>query len=64
MCFWETKMIWLSMSINYLDYELKFNVLYLKGKAEGLKIVRSGLHDNWDDAEGYYSKLLLLSVFF
>ncbi|KAJ4710540.1 Protein kinase-like protein [Melia azedarach] len=25
------------------------------GKAEGLKIVRSGLHDNWDDAEGYYS---------
>ncbi|KAL9423390.1 hypothetical protein AB3S75_035475 [Citrus x aurantiifolia] len=25
------------------------------GKAEGLKIIRSGLHDNWDDAEGYYS---------
>ncbi|KAI9169574.1 hypothetical protein LWI28_014280 [Acer negundo] len=25
------------------------------GKAEGLKVVRSGLHDNWDDAEGYYS---------
>ncbi|KAJ0038603.1 hypothetical protein Pint_23291 [Pistacia integerrima] len=25
------------------------------GKAEGSKIIRSGLHDNWDDAEGYYS---------
>ncbi|KAL5761438.1 hypothetical protein ACOSP7_017702 [Xanthoceras sorbifolium] len=25
------------------------------GKAEGQKVVRSGLHDNWDDAEGYYS---------
>lgn len=36
----------------------------LKGKAEGLKIIRSGLHDNWDDAEGYYSKLCLLSFSF
>ncbi|GAV59194.1 Pkinase domain-containing protein [Cephalotus follicularis] len=25
------------------------------GKGEGLQIVRSGLHDNWDDADGYYS---------
>ncbi|TKY69373.1 Serine/threonine-protein kinase PRP4-like [Spatholobus suberectus] len=25
------------------------------GKAEGLRIERGGLHDNWDDAEGYYS---------
>ncbi|XP_052199029.1 uncharacterized protein LOC127806074 [Diospyros lotus] len=25
------------------------------GKGEGLAIERSGLHDNWDDAEGYYS---------
>ncbi|KAL3501697.1 hypothetical protein ACH5RR_036146 [Cinchona calisaya] len=25
------------------------------GKVEGLAIERSGLHDNWDDAEGYYS---------
>ncbi|XP_059655531.1 uncharacterized protein LOC132302637 [Cornus florida] len=25
------------------------------GKADGLAIERSGLHDNWDDAEGYYS---------
>ncbi|XP_021911478.1 serine/threonine-protein kinase prp4-like, partial [Carica papaya] len=25
------------------------------GKGDGLPIVRSGLHDNWDDAEGYYS---------
>ncbi|XP_010556408.1 PREDICTED: serine/threonine-protein kinase prpf4B-like [Tarenaya hassleriana] len=24
-------------------------------KGDGLPIVRSGLHDNWDDAEGYYS---------
>ncbi|XP_038693867.1 serine/threonine-protein kinase prpf4B-like isoform X2 [Tripterygium wilfordii] len=24
------------------------------GKGDGLPIVRSGLHDNWDDAEGYY----------
>ncbi|GKU90347.1 hypothetical protein SLEP1_g4351 [Rubroshorea leprosula] len=24
-------------------------------KGEGLPIIRSGLHDNWDDAEGYYS---------
>ncbi|VVA91202.1 unnamed protein product [Arabis nemorensis] len=27
----------------------------LRGKGNGLPIVRSGLHDNWDDAEGYYS---------
>ncbi|KAI8032415.1 hypothetical protein LOK49_LG01G02502 [Camellia lanceoleosa] len=27
-----------------------------KGKGDGLTIERSGLHDNWDDAEGYYSK--------
>nr|GMD16798.1 serine/threonine-protein kinase prpf4B [Ipomoea batatas] len=25
------------------------------GKGDGLIIERSGLHDNWDDAEGYYS---------
>ncbi|XP_073116298.1 uncharacterized protein [Elaeis guineensis] len=25
------------------------------GKGNGLQIDRSGLHDNWDDAEGYYS---------
>ncbi|KAL7196578.1 hypothetical protein ACSBR1_036564 [Camellia fascicularis] len=25
------------------------------GKGDGLTIERSGLHDNWDDAEGYYS---------
>ncbi|KAI8032705.1 hypothetical protein LOK49_LG01G00200 [Camellia lanceoleosa] len=24
------------------------------GKGDGLTIERSGLHDNWDDAEGYY----------
>ncbi|OIW04666.1 hypothetical protein TanjilG_07801 [Lupinus angustifolius] len=25
------------------------------GKGDGLQIERGGLHDNWDDAEGYYS---------
>ncbi|CAM8912839.1 unnamed protein product [Rhodiola kirilowii] len=25
------------------------------GKRDGLPVERSGLHDNWDDAEGYYS---------
>ncbi|XP_027913453.1 serine/threonine-protein kinase prpf4B-like isoform X3 [Vigna unguiculata] len=25
------------------------------GKGEGLRIENGGLHDNWDDAEGYYS---------
>ncbi|PON94447.1 Serine/threonine protein kinase [Trema orientale] len=25
------------------------------GKGDGVQIERSGLHDNWDDAEGYYS---------
>ncbi|KAG7626583.1 putative protein kinase CMGC-DYRK-PRP4 family [Arabidopsis thaliana] len=25
------------------------------GKGDGVPMVRSGLHDNWDDAEGYYS---------
>ncbi|XP_078443998.1 protein kinase superfamily protein isoform X2 [Wolffia australiana] len=24
------------------------------GKGDDVKVVRSGLHDNWDDAEGYY----------
>lgn len=28
----------------------------LQGKGDGLQVERSGLHDNWDDAEGYYSK--------
>ncbi|KFK43597.1 hypothetical protein AALP_AA1G147000 [Arabis alpina] len=28
---------------------------YLRGKGNGRPIVRSGLRDNWDDAEGYYS---------
>ncbi|CAN8312140.1 unnamed protein product [Cochlearia groenlandica] len=28
---------------------------YMRGKNNGLPIKRSGLHDNWDDAEGYYS---------
>ncbi|XP_059649397.1 uncharacterized protein LOC132295237 [Cornus florida] len=26
-----------------------------QGKGDGIAIERSGLHDNWDDAEGYYS---------
>ncbi|XP_058079319.1 uncharacterized protein LOC131227532 isoform X2 [Magnolia sinica] len=25
------------------------------GKGDGFQVERSGLHDNWDDAEGYYS---------
>ncbi|XWS23259.1 hypothetical protein CRYUN_Cryun29cG0105900 [Craigia yunnanensis] len=25
------------------------------GKGDGLPVIRSGLYDNWDDAEGYYS---------
>ncbi|XP_028768199.1 serine/threonine-protein kinase prpf4B isoform X1 [Neltuma alba] len=25
------------------------------GKGDGLRVDRGGLHDNWDDAEGYYS---------
>ncbi|XP_008446582.2 uncharacterized protein LOC103489271 isoform X2 [Cucumis melo] len=25
------------------------------GKSDGLQIERSGLHDNWDDADGYYN---------
>lgn len=29
---------------------------FMQGKGDGLRIERSGLHDNWDDAEGYYSK--------
>ncbi|KAL5995197.1 hypothetical protein ACLOJK_025255 [Asimina triloba] len=27
----------------------------IEGKGDGFQIERSGLHDNWDDAEGYYS---------
>lgn len=30
----------------------------MRGKGDGVPMVRSGLHDNWDDAEGYYSKCL------
>ncbi|XP_059288452.1 uncharacterized protein LOC132041773 isoform X2 [Lycium ferocissimum] len=26
-----------------------------KGKGDGMAVERSGLHDNWDDPEGYYS---------
>ncbi|KAJ0252904.1 Uncharacterized protein HA466_0120190 [Hirschfeldia incana] len=28
---------------------------YTRGKGDGVPMVRSGLYDNWDDAEGYYS---------
>lgn len=31
----------------------------MRGKGDGVPMVRSGLHDNWDDAEGYYSKFAL-----
>lgn len=38
---------------------LRFVMFYsIQGKGDGLRIERSGLHDNWDDAEGYYSKYL------
>ncbi|KAJ4901134.1 Protein kinase superfamily protein [Raphanus sativus] len=30
-------------------------VAHMRGKGDGVPMVRSGLHDNWDDAEGYYS---------
>lgn len=33
--------------------------IYFQGKGDGVRIERSGLHDNWDDAEGYYSKYLI-----
>lgn len=29
---------------------------FLQGKGDGLPIMRSGLHDNWDDPVGYYCK--------
>ena len=32
---------------------------FSQGKGDGLRVERSGLHDNWDDAEGYYSKRLI-----
>jgi serine/threonine-protein kinase PRP4 len=32
------------------------------GKGDGVPMVRSGLHDNWDDAEGYYSKCVSLYI--
>ncbi|CAF1739806.1 unnamed protein product [Brassica oleracea] len=28
---------------------------HTRGKGDGVPMVRSGLYDNWDDAEGYYS---------
>ncbi|CAH8383423.1 unnamed protein product [Eruca vesicaria subsp. sativa] len=28
---------------------------HIRGKGDGVPMVRSGLYDNWDDAEGYYS---------
>jgi hypothetical protein len=34
------------------------------GKDDGLHIERNALHDNWDDADGYYSKLCYLMVIF
>lgn len=38
-------------------YTLRFFMFcFMQGKGDGLRIERSGLHDNWDDAEGYYSK--------
>lgn len=33
-------------------------IFSFQGRGDGLLIERSGLHDNWDDAEGYYSQYL------
>lgn len=47
---------------NYCLYfrQLKKDFLSIsfQGKGDGGRIERSALHDNWDDAEGYYSKYL------
>jgi serine/threonine-protein kinase PRP4 len=32
------------------------NHFVVQGKDDGLHIERNALHDNWDDADGYYSK--------
>lgn len=45
-----------------LSYAFLF-VFNLQGRGDGLPIDRSGLHDNWDDAEGYYSKYLLVDLY-
>jgi len=37
---------------------IKISFFSLK-EGEGLRVERGGLHDNWDDAEGYYSELLI-----
>jgi len=39
-----------------LTLTIKMYYLLFQGKGDGLMIERVGLHDNWDDAEGYYSK--------
>lgn len=38
-----------------------YNVM--QGKGDGLPILRSGLHDNWDDPDGYYGKYVGIFLF-
>ena len=44
-------------TIYVMHLHSRFLYIYsMQGKEDGVRIERSGLHDNWDDAEGYYSK--------
>lgn len=41
---------------SYLNHTL------LQGKGDGIAVEKSGLNDNWDDAEGYYGMCLTTNI--
>lgn len=41
---------------SYLNHTL------LQGKGDGVAVEKSGLNDNWDDAEGYYGMCLTINI--
>jgi hypothetical protein len=51
-------------NIRYKWFPRSQNYFFGQGKDDGLHIERNALHDNWDDADGYYSKLCYLMVIF
>lgn len=51
----------------FILYLYFFNVdkILPQGKLDGVAVEKSGFHDNWDDAEGYYGMwlTLILSIY-
>lgn len=62
---WYEKLCFLQIScfLLFKGHKIFFSLSCWQGKGDGLRIEKSGLHDNWDDADGYYSKYTDIVVY-